>query len=574
VKEFRGVPVSAGIVIGRALLYAGDRIPEIPRYSIKSGQVEGEWRRFTGAAGAVAERLRALLENAAENVNRERREIIRAHLLMVEDADFSEQIKGHLEAELQNIEWIVQSVSFEMVEKLRSAGDAYLRERSADIADVSRQILEKLLAVKRLSLADVEEDVIVAAGDLLPSDVLTLNKEHIKAIVLDSGSRTSHTAILARSFDIPTVVGLVNCTKNLNSGDMLIVDGSGGRVIVNPEEWALAEHREIILEQERFFSENLRLGALPSKTKDGKTIVLKANVELPPEVNKIFQYGAQGIGLFRSEFLFLSGAGAPGEEKQYKVYSEVLKNVGGFPVRIRTLDIGGDKIYPDFMRNEEKNPLLGWRAIRFCLATPELFKAQLRAVLRAAANGNADILFPMISGVEEFRRALELLEEAKAECRKNGQPVAENIKTGIMIEVPSAAVCADILAQKADFFSIGTNDLMQYTFAVDRSNEKVNALAQPSRPALLRLIKMTIDAADKAGIPCSLCGEMAGDSKYTKLLIGLGLEEFSMNASSIPQVKRIIRETCIPDCRSLAGEALLCKNQDEVDKLLCARGCV
>jgi len=561
-------------VIGRALLYAGDRIPEIPRYSIKSGQVEGEWRRFTGAAGAVAERLRALLENAAENVNRERREIIRAHLLMVEDADFSEQIKGHLEAELQNIEWIVQSVSFEMVEKLRSAGDAYLRERSADIADVSRQILEKLLAVKRLSLADVEEDVIVAAGDLLPSDVLTLNKEHIKAIVLDSGSRTSHTAILARSFDIPTVVGLVNCTKNLNSGDMLIVDGSGGRVIVNPEEWALAEHREIILEQERFFSENLRLGALPSKTKDGKTIVLKANVELPPEVNKIFQYGAQGIGLFRSEFLFLSGAGAPGEEKQYKVYSEVLKNVGGFPVRIRTLDIGGDKIYPDFMRNEEKNPLLGWRAIRFCLATPELFKAQLRAVLRAAANGNADILFPMISGVEEFGRALELLEEAKTECRKNGQPVAENIKTGIMIEVPSAAVCADILAQKADFFSIGTNDLMQYTFAVDRSNEKVNALAQPSRPALLRLIKMTIDAADKAGIPCSLCGEMAGDSKYTKLLIGLGLEEFSMNASSIPQVKRIIRETCIPDCRSLAGEALLCKNQDEVDKLLCARGCV
>jgi len=557
-------------VIGKALLYVGTKLPEIPRYTIKSAQTESEWQRFLAASKSVAEKLKVLLESAEHNANKDRQEIIKAHLLMVEDVDFFEQVQNNLKSDLQNIEWIVHSVSFDMVQKLRSASDAYLRERASDISDVSRQILEKLLSVHKLSLADIDEDVIIAAQDLLPSDMLNINKKRVKAIVLDSGTRTSHTAILARSFDIPTVVGLGNCVKGLNSGDILIVDGGSGEVITNPDETALENYKIEIVEFDKRYHENLSLSALPAKTKDGKSIILKANIELPPDVNKIFQFGAEGIGLFRSEFLFMSNENSANEEKQYKAYSEVLKSVGDFPVRIRTLDLGGDKIFPNFTREEERNPLLGWRAIRFCLATPEFFKAQLRAILRAGAHGKVDILFPLISEVGEFDFALKLLEEAKITCKKNGQPIAEDIEAGVMIEVPSAAVCADILAKKADFFSLGTNDLIQYTFAVDRSNEKVKELADPAQPAILRLIKRTIDAARDADIPCSLCGEMAGDSRFTRLLMGFGLEEFSMNASSIPAVKRIIRESDFSACETLAHDALQCQTLEEVKALIAA----
>jgi len=571
VKEIFGIPVSPGIALGKAYLYSGDKLNEIPRYSIKKSQIESEWQRFLQSVKSVNGRLNHLLESLGSGVptKSEEAKIIKSHLLMTEDPDLFEQVRSQLEKNLENIEWIVRSVSHEMTQKLMSASDSYLRERAQDISDVLHQILSKLLSVRENSLQTISEEVIIAAHDLLPSELLSLNRKFVKAIALDSGSRTTHTSILARSFNIPMVAGLSNFTKEVNSGDTIFVDGIAGKVILSPEETELETGKSLIRTQEALNKEKLSTSSLPAKTKDGKKIVLAANIELPQEADRIFQFGAEGIGLFRSEFLFLSSSGATDEEKQYKIYSEVAKSSGDFPVKIRTFDIGGDKIPASFMRKSENNPLLGWRAIRFCLGMPELFKAQLKAILRAAAAGkNAEILFPLVSGIEELEDALALLEEAKNECKKNGVPIAENIKKGIMIEVPSAVLTADILAKKVDFFSIGTNDLMQYAFAVDRSNEKVNRLSSPAHPAMLRLIKMTIDAAHKNGIPAAMCGEMAGDPHFARLLTGLGLDEFSMNASSIPEVKRIIRDSNFEDCQKLAEEALKCSRTAEVDALL------
>jgi phosphotransferase system enzyme I (PtsI) len=382
------------------------------------------------------------------------------------------------------------------------------------------------------------------------------------------GGRTSHTAILAKAFGIPAVLGLSSITRELNAGDILALDGEEGYVVINPTKASLLKYEDALKQYRRSRDKLFTQVELPAETKDGHRVSLKANIELPEEAEPALRYGAEGIGLYRSEFLFLSPGQTTEEERQYQAYSTVLKALGERPVTIRTLDVGGDKVSPNMQAVDDKNPLLGWRAIRMCLALPDFFRTQLRAILRASVHGNAKIMFPMISGIEELEQALAVLEEAKAECLQKKQRFAKKIEAGVMIEIPSAALSADILARKSDFFSIGTNDLLQYTLAVDRGNEKVSYLAQPFHPAVLRLLKRTIDAAHEAGIKVAMCGELAGAAFAAPILLGLGLDEFSMAASVIPQVKRIIRGTTLEDCRALAEKALANTSYKQTDALV------
>lgn len=555
-KKLSGISVSPGIVIGKLFLHRGNEFLNIPRYAIRKTQVEPEWRRFLSAMEAAAEDMRGLHDKAVREMSRDKAAIFEAHLMMLEDTEFQGQIKARLESERENIEWVVWESTQEIAGKILSSPDARFRERAVDIADVSHRMMRKLLGIKEFALAELTEDVILVAHDLLPSEALYMNKERVKALALDMGGYTSHTAILARAFGIPAVLGLSSITREVNAGDILVVDGEAGEVIVNPGKAALANYQDAMARRERERGALHSLADLPAETTDGHRVSLMANIEIPEEVEQALRYGAEGIGLYRSEFLFLTPGQAAEEETQYQAYSRVLKAMGDLPVTIRTLDVGGDKVSPNPQAADEKNPLLGWRGIRMCLALPDLFKTQLRAILRAGVHGSVKIMFPMISGIEELEQALALLEEAKEECRRKKQGFAEAIEVGAMIEIPSAALTAEILAQKSDFFSIGTNDLLQYTLAVDRGNEKVSYLTQPFHPAALRLLKMTIDAAHAGGIKAAMCGELAGSVYAAPVLLGLGLDEFSMAASAIPQVKGIIRGVSLEECRALAEQVL------------------
>ncbi|MDR2766973.1 MAG: phosphoenolpyruvate--protein phosphotransferase [Treponema sp.] len=564
-KIISGISVSPGVVIGKALLFLEDQ-PEIPRYSITRDTVEQELKRFVEAAQGAAAELR-LLKESAQGISREQEGIFGAHLLMVEDPDFHYQIKARLESKYENIEWIVWEVSRELSQKLVMSPNAYLRERAADVSDVSRRIIGRLLGIKRFSLAELSEDVILVVHSLLPSDILTMNKTRVKALAMDTGSRTSHAAILVRSFGIPAVLGLSAATREISAGDILVVDGEEGTVIIDPDSETKKNYEGAVERNKKTAGKFNSLKKLPAETLDGRRVAINANLDMPEEAGGASLYGAEGVGLFRSEFLFMT-PGQSAEENQFRSYSTVVKAMGKKPVTIRTVDIGGDKIVPGFHGSDEANPLLGWRAIRLSLSLPEMFKTQLRAILRASLEGKVKIMFPLISGIEELEDALRFLEEAKAECRKSGQDFSDHIEVGTMIEIPAAVMTADILAEKSDFFSIGTNDLIQYSLAVDRGNEKVNYLAQPVHPAVLRFLKRTIDAAHNRGIPAAMCGEMAGDPLLTPLLLGLGLDEFSMAAPAIPRVKHIIRGVRFSDCQKLAEEALACTACKQANELL------
>jgi phosphotransferase system enzyme I (PtsI) len=566
-KILSGLSVAPGMVVGKALLHLEDDYPEIPRYTISDDQVMGELGRFRQAVEEASAELRELKEGSRE-MSREQSAIFDAHLLMVEDPDFHYQIRARIESEYENFEWIVWEVARDLSQKLIVSNDPYLRERAADIADVSRRIISHLMGIKRFSLAGLDEDVILVAHNLLPSDALGMNKSHVKALVMNLGSRTSHTAILVKAFGIPSVLGISTATREITNGDILIVDGGAGKVIIDPDEGTLNSYRTSAADYNKNFAELLDLGALPAETIDGHRVVLKANIEIPEEAEEVVRYGAEGIGLYRSEFLFIKSGQSADEEMQYQAYRSVIKAMKGKPVTIRTVDLGGDKLLSSLQTAQESNPLLGCRAIRFSLSLPEMFKTQLRAILRASVDGNVKIMFPMISGIEELEEAIAILEEAKGECRRRGQNYAENIEVGTMIEIPAAAMIADYLAERSDFFSIGTNDLIQYTLAVDRGNEKVSYLAQPTHPAVLRLIKAAIDAAHADGIKVAMCGELAGDPHATTLLLGLGLDEFSMTANSIPKVKQLIRAANYEQCRDLAYEAVNCSSSKQVNALL------
>lgn len=567
-KELRGISAAPGIAVGKALLYLEDEAPEIPRYGIRERDVDSEWLRFELASKTAEDEVRELRDRASREMGDEHAKIFEAHLLMLADVELLDQIRERLTSLKRNIEWIVWDLARELTQKLSQASDPYLRERSVDIHDVSRRVLGHLLSIKKLSLADIDEDVVLVTHNLLPSDALVMNKKRVKGIVMDVGGRTSHTAILARAFEIPAVLGITVATLEIAEGSTVVVDGSAGRVVVDPDESTVERYVTLTDRLRRDSAALLSEKDLPAETLDGRRVALKANIEIPEEAEHALAYGAEGIGLYRSEFLFLAPGRTADEDEQYEAYRRVVAAMAGRPVTIRTLDVGGDKIIPDLQGAEEKNPLLGWRAVRFCLARRELFKTQLRALLRAGAHGDLRIMFPMISGIEELEDALAVLEEAKAECSARGQAFKADIPVGIMIEVPSAAMTADILAPRSAFFSIGTNDLVQYSIAADRGNERVAYLAQPFHPAVLRFVKATIDAAHARGLPAAMCGELAGDPQATAILLGLGLDEFSMSAVSIPLVKKVVRGTTAADCRALADAAFALPSYRDVEALV------
>jgi phosphotransferase system enzyme I (PtsI) len=564
-KEFHGISASPGIVISKAFLYNEESF-SVPRYSIEPGDTEGELIRYHKAIQAASDELSDLKKKITREYSQEEARFLDSHILMLHDPMFKDQVFEKLEKELINIEWIVQSVIQDYVEKLNNSRDVYLKERSMDMDDVSKRIISNLLMRKRKSLADLEMEVIVVTPDLLPSDTLLMNKWMVKGIVMDAGGRTSHTAILARSFGIPAILGLRHITGEVRDGDVLIIDGLKGIVFVNPDEETLKRYKKKKQEYLKRESELFNLGNLPSETRDGKLISLKANIEVAEELDSVHAYNAAGIGLFRSEFLVMQSGQEKDEELQFSAYKKVLEGMNGLPVTIRTLDVGGDKLINEIAQKNEKNPLLGWRAIRFCLESIDIFKIQLRAILRASVFGSVKIMFPMISGIEEFEKALKVLKSVKKELTAEGIAFADEIPVGCMIEVPSAALTSDILARKADFFSIGTNDLIQYTIAVDRGNEKITSMYEPFHPAVLRLIRIVVENAHNAGIPVGMCGEMAGDPLAAVILLGLGLDELSMSAFSIPEIKRIIRSTTILESEEFLGTLMDMKSFIDIDR--------
>lgn len=566
-KEYKGISVSPGIAIGKAYLYLEDR-PPIPSYEIRPDDVASEMDRFHAARQKATEEIQTLKKRSSLEGDEQDHRFLDAHLLMLSDPEFIGQVETQLGEDLKNVEWIMHRVIETLVRQLEQSSDPYLRERAVDIYDVANRVLNHLLRREHVSLADLSEEVILVTHNLLPSDTMVMNKEMVKAVVMDAGSRTSHTAIVARSFGIVAVLGLSDITRNVRMGTEVIVDGNTGVVIVDPDRETKERYQSSSRQWQQREVSLLTLNKLPAETRDGRLIELNANIEVPEETDAVTAHGADGVGLFRSEFLFLQPDGPPTEEAQYRAYTRVIEALEGKPVTIRTLDLGGDKITPEMGYREEKNPILGWRAIRFCLSRKDIFRVQLRAILRASAHGNLRVMFPMVSGVEELLKVLAFFEETKEECRKEGIAFDEKLEVGSMIEIPSAAMTSDILAKHVQFFSIGTNDLIQYTVAVDRGNEKIAYLYEPFHPGVLRLIKTTIDSAHAAGIPAAMCGEMAGDPLATVVLLGLGLDSFSMSAFSIPQVKQIIRSVSMSEAEELVGAVMELKSYTDIDRLV------
>ncbi len=562
----KGIPASPGISIGKVFLYSIQTLT-VPSYSIDEEEVAGEITRFNNAIYKVKLDLEELVEKTRETAGKKDLEIIETHLMMIEDPDLKSQITQGIAEEGKNAEHIVEDTISRMTKNLEDADDEYLNERVVDLIDIQSRILHHLMYIERTSLVDIEEEVILVAQTLLPSEVLTMNKKYIKGIVLDAGGKTSHTAILARSFEIPAVLGLSTVTKKVRNGNTLIIDGNQGTVILRPgrntvDDYKLRQDKWVKHEQDL-----LLLHKLPAETTDGHRVLLKTNIEIPEEVASTIAHGASGIGLYRSEFLFLRPGGVASGEEQFDAYAYVLKHMKGKgSVTIRTIDVGGDKVIPGMEDFDEENPILGWRAVRFCLSHTDIFRIQLRAMLRASVFGSLKIMFPMISGGEELESVLQVLEEVKEDCRREKIPFDENIQIGSMIEVPSAALISDIIARKVDFLSIGTNDLIQYTIAVDRGNEKIAYLYQPFHPGVLRFLKMIIDNGHKAGIPVAMCGEMASDPISTVLLLGLGLDEFSMSPTAVLEVKKIIRSVTIVEARELAATIMKMDSCTKIDE--------
>ena len=566
-RELEGISASPGIAIGTVFVYLDDG-PSVPRYGIEREEIKDEMERLHDAVQRAESELKGLKEQREEEHDEETLKFLDSHLLMLNDPTLFENVEEKLHELEMNVEWVLYRVTQDLTGKLSASGDEYLRERTADLNDVSKRVLNHLMFRDRISLADLQEEVVLVTHDLMPSDAIAMNSRMVKGIAMDAGGKTSHTAILARSFEIPAVLGLSEVTRSISTGEQIIIDGNRGRVICRPDEKTVQRYLRVQSEWRRHEVKLMGLNELPAETRDGKLIELKANIEVPEEVDAVLSHGADGIGLYRSEFLFLRPGSLPTEDEQYEAYTKVLQAMNGAPVTIRTLDVGGDKISPGLQENREKNPILGWRAIRYCLANPELFRTQLRALLRASVNGSLRIMFPMISGVEELHRAYQFLDQVRHELSEEGVPVAQDIPVGIMIEVPSAALTADVLARKADFFSIGTNDLIQYTIAVDRGNENIAYLYRPFHPGVLRLLKQVIDAAHSGGISVAMCGEMAGDPDAAVVLLGLGLDEFSMGAVGIPEVKRIIRSVALSEAEEIVGTVLEMRSADEIDRFI------
>jgi len=546
----KGIPGAPGIGIGTAQVLKKEL--DIPRFALEDSKEELD--RFYRALDQSKQQVSQLLERASKNGNKDVADIMQAHLMMLDDPEFLAKVKESIENEKLNAEFAVWSVGQEYIQFFEQMTDEYLKARAADLKDITERIIRNLTGTL-LDLSQLPQNTVLVARDLAPSDTAQIDREHVVGLVTDEGGPTSHVAIMARSFQIPAVVGTKNATGEIKNGDLLVVDGNEGIVEVNPAEDSLKNYEQKQLQWKKEQSDLGELITVPSVTKDGAQVKLEANIGRPEEVEIALKFGAEGVGLFRTEFLFMDRNTLPSEEEQFEAYKKALEGMRGQVVTIRTLDIGGDKDLPYLGLQRENNPFLGWRAIRYCLDRRDVLKTQLRAILRASVYGKAAVMFPMISSVEEVVKAKEVLEEAKAELREEGQPFDEHVKVGIMVEIPSAAVAADLLAPEVDFFSIGTNDLTQYTLAVDRDNEKVREYYNPLHPAVLRLIKRVIDVGNTFGKEVAMCGELAGDDKATEILLGLGLQVFSMTPSSIPRVKKVVLSTNNEEAQAIAKKA-------------------
>ena len=566
-KVFNGIGVSPGVVIGKAMLVPTEEFVVI-KYNLKDSDIPSEIIRFKNALEKTKKEIKEIQIKVKKEIGSKHSNIFLAHLLILEDPFLTTEVVKEIKASKFNSEYVFSNALNKFIERLSKIGDEYLKERSNDIKDIGRRVLRNLRGEKRETLADIEEEVIIFARDLSPSDTVTMRKDKIKGFCIDMGGKTSHTAIIARALEIPAVVGLGSISSNVNTDDTVIVDGTEGIVIVSPTDEDLKKYtkkREKLLQIEQ---ELLKLRDLPAETLDGYKIELNANIEIQDEVRLVLKHGAKGIGLYRTEFLFLNRIDLPSEEEQFNFYFSAAETLFPYPVIIRTLDLGGDKFLSNLGVYKEDNPFLGLRAIRLCLAKPDLFKTQLRAILRASKLKNVKIMFPMVSGVEEFRKALDILKEVKDELKKEGKEFDDNIEVGVMIEIPSAALTSDVLAEEADFFSIGTNDLIQYTLAIDRVNKDVAYLYNPLHPSLIRELKNIIDSAHKVGKWAGICGEMASDTTFTPLLIGLGLDEFSTAPISVPEVKRVIRSITFKEAKRIAEEVLNMRTLEEVKKYI------
>ena len=558
--KLTGIPAAPGVAIGR-VFPVDRRRARVPRFHIPPEEVESEIARLDAAVKESVEQLLQIRRSLGEG---EQGAILDAHRLMADDPSLLEGAKGLIREELLNAEWAVRRLVRDMSEKLGS--DGYLAARRADLDEVGDRIVHNLIGEKPMLVALPEEEVVIVAFDLPTAEAaVLLSSGKIKGLVTDFGSKTSHTAILARALEVPCVVGAGQASEIARAGDVIALDGSTGEVLVSPDAEEIRRFEAARAAAKSREAELLEDRDLPAQTRDGRRIFLFANIEFPEEVPSVIAHGGEGVGLYRTEFLYLNREELPTEEEHYSAYSSILERMQGRPVTIRTLDLGGDKL-PIGHRSHEPNPALGLRAIRFTLRHPQLFRTQVRALLRASLHGTLQIMLPMIAAVGELREAKVQIEAIRQELLREGKPVQEKIPIGIMLETPAAALAADRLARECDFFSIGTNDLIQYSLAIDRSNRDVAYLYKPLHLGVLRLIQASVEGAKDAGIECAMCGEMAGDPVYALILLALGLDNLSMNPADIPKVKRVIRSTTLADAKKLLEEAMAFSSHDEIER--------
>ena len=563
----QGIAASDGIAIAKVYTLTE---PDLTVTKVTVEDSEKEVSRLDDALAASIKDVELIKETALKNLGEEEAQVFDAHLMVLSDPELIGQVKDSITSNKVNAESALKEVTDMFISIFAGMEDnPYMQERAADIRDVSKRILAHLLGVKIPSPATIKDEVIIVAADLTPSDTAQLNRQYVKAFVTDIGGRTSHSAIMARSLEIPAIVGTKEVTSTAKDGDIIIVDGLSGDVFLNPSEEVVAEYRA---KAEAFAAQQAEWEKLKDSktyTKDGHQVELAANIGTPKDLEGVVNNGAEGVGLYRTEFLYMDSHEMPTEEDQFEAYKAVLEGMNGKPVVVRTMDIGGDKELPYLPLPHEMNPFLGYRAIRISLNEPEMFRTQLRALLRASVYGKLRIMFPMIATLNDFRGAKALLEEEKAKLIAEGVAVSDDIQVGIMIEIPAAAVLAHQFAKEVDFFSIGTNDLIQYTMAADRMNERVSYLYQPYNPSILTLIKHVIDSAHKEGKWAGMCGEMAGDQTAVPLLVGLGLDEFSMSASSVLKTRSLIAKLTLGDMQALADKAINeCATVQEVEALV------
>ena len=563
----QGIAASDGIAIAKVYTLTE---PDLTVTKVTVEDSEKEVSRLDDALAASIKDVELIKETALKNLGEEEAQVFDAHLMVLSDPELIGQVKDSITSNKVNAESALKEVTDMFISIFAGMEDnPYMQERAADIRDVSKRILAHLLGVKIPSPATIKDEVIIVAADLTPSDTAQLNRQYVKAFVTDIGGRTSHSAIMARSLEIPAIVGTKEVTSIAKDGDIIIVDGLSGDVFLNPSEEVVAEYRA---KAEAFAAQQAEWEKLKDSktyTKDGHQVELAANIGTPKDLEGVVNNGAEGVGLYRTEFLYMDSHEMPTEEDQFEAYKAVLEGMNGKPVVVRTMDIGGDKELPYLPLPHEMNPFLGYRAIRISLNEPEMFRTQLRALLRASVYGKLRIMFPMIATLNDFRGAKALLEEEKAKLIAEGVAVSDDIQVGIMIEIPAAAVLAHQFAKEVDFFSIGTNDLIQYTMAADRMNERVSYLYQPYNPSILTLIKHVIDSAHKEGKWAGMCGEMAGDQTAVPLLVGLGLDEFSMSASSVLKTRSLIAKLTLSDMQALADKAINeCATVQEVEALV------